>query len=100
MNNLQFAPYTNEPISELVYNVSFSNDMGHENFSIKDTNGNSVSSSIVSDYCYKVLCKKYITTYYESGCRFFRLKPGLSKKYTYKFISQGYIYVLNMHWYA
>jgi hypothetical protein len=97
---MNYAEFTPMPSKKLVYNVSCFNDMGHFNYSV---NGESSFKSPreISDFVFNHIYKNYIEHYYiqhpnNITTMHFRLKKGLEKKWTYQFIHNGNINVVNV----
>ena len=89
------APYHNEVQNQRIFNVTFSNDMGHAVFS--NTKDYYVKlPQVVSDYCYHVLRPRYIVQKVtKDGFVFYHLKSGLNTKWTYY---MGTNTIINMTW--
>jgi hypothetical protein len=100
---MNFALFKQSPPKTLIYNIRCYNDMGHFVYSSSCGKTFMDLPTHIGDFMYQ-LRKKYVDVYYkkhnindkEYTTIGFKLKPGLQKKFQYRYLHNGDIYVLNV----
>lgn len=96
MNYANYASYKPEPPKTYTFDINCFNDMGHFNYGPWNV------PNIVSRYIFDHIYKNYISSYTiyhpkeKISTMHYKLKDGLNKNHTYKFIHNNDTYIINM----